>query len=76
MSNVKGWLNRAVFVSCKVLSDVLLMKSILKDLEVIYKDVSLLEDNKALISFKEDSNLQSFLLSKDSFKDFFILLDV
>lgn len=50
-------LNRIVVVSCKTLSDVLLMKSILKDLEVTYEDVSLLGDNRALVSLKENSDL-------------------
>lgn len=71
---MESWLSRLALISCKVLSDILVLKSILKDLEVSYDDVSLLGNNRAIVSFKEVSHLKSFINFKDSFKDFFVFM--
>lgn len=65
------WLHNSAMVSCKVASNVLLIKSILKELEVFHDGVSLLGDTRALVSFASKDLLNSFLDKKDSVQDFF-----
>lgn len=67
----KEWLCNSAVVTCKVQSDVLLMKSILNDTNVRFDSVSLLGDNRVLVTFATKQLLDDFVTSKDSFSEFF-----
>lgn len=51
--------------------DVILIKIILKDVNIPYEVVSLLGDNRALITFASKKGLQFVLYRKVNVKDFF-----
>lgn len=60
-----SWLKKSAVVTCKNSVDVLLIKTILKGLNVLHEGASLLGDRRALITFSSEKDLTSFLGQKD-----------
>lgn len=65
------WLGNLVVAMCKVSSDVLLIKSILKNIQLSADCVSLLGDNRMLLTFSSQELRDSFLNMQDSLQDCF-----
>lgn len=69
------WLLNSAVVTCRIQFDVLLIKSILNDMNIVFESVSLMGDNRVLITFASNKFLYDFITTKDSFKEFFHLVD-
>lgn len=54
------WLNILAIVKCNLSTDVLLIKTILNDTKISYAVVSLLSDDRALITFASKEDLKHF----------------
>lgn len=68
----QSWLSYVAIASLRIIFDVFIIKTILKDVEVPFISVSLIGDNRVLISFDSNENLQGFLNLQDSFKEYFM----
>lgn len=60
-----------MIATLKISVDVFLIKSILKNIEVSFDKVSLIGDNRVIISFASKDNMLAFLNSKCSFQEYF-----
>lgn len=70
--NLKSsWLDNFIIASLKSISDVLLIKSILAYSEAVHENVSLIGDNRVLISFKSLEGRDNFLGQKLVLVDYF-----
>lgn len=65
------WLINSVIVTVILSTNVFLLKSILNDVENPFDHLSLLGDNRVLVSFDSLEKSSAFLDMKDHFKDFF-----
>lgn len=68
---LEDWLINLAVVIVILNTDVFLVKTSLSDAEVICDDVSLLRDNRVLISFDSHEKFSLFLGMKEAFKEFF-----
>lgn len=65
------WLGNSVVATRKVTTDVLLIKQILRDIQITVECASLLGDNRVLLTFSSQAQKNSFLAMIDYFHDFF-----
>lgn len=63
-----SWLSYVAFVLVILSTDAFLIKSILIDAEVTFDQLSLLRDNRVLISFDSSGKVTTILGIKHSFK--------
>lgn len=74
--NGLSWVEKLAVVTCKDSTDILLIKSILRDMDVEFRNASLSGDNKSLITFDSLQNLNSFVSLKDTMIEFFSSIHV
>lgn len=66
------WLDNSTIAYLNVSADALLIKTILVDTDFSYVNVSLLGDNRVLISFASKGDRDSFMSQKMALKDYFM----
>lgn len=69
--NETSRLKNSVVATCKVTTDFLLIKSILKDIQTTVEYISLLGDNQMLLTFNYNESKEGFLNLQDSLQDIF-----
>lgn len=71
IASLDSWLSYAAVVTVILSIDLFLINSVLYNAEVTFDQISLLGDNRVLISFDSCEKHTAFLGMKHSFKEFF-----